>query len=341
MKHNLQKAGGIPDQRNFVIHAFRRVLPGIGGVGPAAVVIAQHKTYVNFITHNDQRVEEHEYLYDDFCAQYHPDFTAGHAQEAAKELYACSQFLPVVPPARENLKKILSEPEEKYMSAKTHASKIVKQAAKKAAKPEAKPKFIPIVAVDHQRRTMIVFERDEDVVRYIPLEIDGFDVKVIAVEEFDRWWKPLVSYPTERAAKLYASYAANLGATEAALKVLSSLTTLTQKEIEMATAKKAAKAATKSDAAKKAAANSKTGKAAKPAKEAKAAKTPAAPKEKKPTASAMFCDLIMAGGKTDDQIFKEVQKKFQLSDDKRSYVKWYRNKLTKDGKKPPAAKEAK
>lgn len=57
------------------------------------------------------------------------------------------------------------------------------------------------------------------------------------------------------------------------------------------------------------------------------------------SAAQMFQDLIMAGNLTDDKIFEKVQAKFGLSDDKRSYVAWYRNKLKKDGKKPPAAKE--
>jgi hypothetical protein len=61
-----------------------------------------------------------------------------------------------------------------------------------------------------------------------------------------------------------------------------------------------------------------------------------APRE---SAAGMFCELIMAGNLTDDKIFEKVQAKFGLSDDKRKYVAWYRNKLTKDGKKPPAAKE--
>lgn len=61
-----------------------------------------------------------------------------------------------------------------------------------------------------------------------------------------------------------------------------------------------------------------------------------APRE---TAAAMFCELIMGGKKTDDQIFAAVKAKFGLDDKKRSYVAWYRNKLKKDGKKPPEAKE--
>ena len=68
----------------------------------------------------------------------------------------------------------------------------------------------------------------------------------------------------------------------------------------------------------------------------KKAGKPVAPRE---TAAAMFQELIMDGKFTDDQIFAKVKAKFKLDDKKRSYVAWYRNKLGKDGKKPPTAKE--
>ena len=84
---------------------------------------------------------------------------------------------------------------------------------------------------------------------------------------------------------------------------------------------------------KAAAAVKETKKAATPAKTAAAAP---AQKEKKPSASAMFCELIMEGKLTDDQIFAAVQIEFKLDESKRSYVKWYRNDLKKKGKNPPA-----
>lgn len=71
----------------------------------------------------------------------------------------------------------------------------------------------------------------------------------------------------------------------------------------------------------------------------KAAKERKVTGEKRETAAALFQELIMAGTLTDDKIFAKVKDKFDLDDNKRSYVAWYRNKLTKDGKKPPAAKE--
>ena len=67
------------------------------------------------------------------------------------------------------------------------------------------------------------------------------------------------------------------------------------------------------------------------------AKPAAAPKPKKDrTVASVMRALIMAGGKTDDQIFAEVKAEFGLDDGKRGYVKWYRNDLIKKGEKPPA-----
>jgi hypothetical protein len=75
------------------------------------------------------------------------------------------------------------------------------------------------------------------------------------------------------------------------------------------------------------------------AKQAKADKKAKKPGEKKETAATMFQELIMTGNLTDDKIFEKVATKFGLDQKKRSYVAWYRNKLVKDGKKPPATKE--
>lgn len=49
------------------------------------------------------------------------------------------------------------------------------------------------------------------------------------------------------------------------------------------------------------------------------------------SSAAMFRRLILRGDLTDDQIFKEVQKAFGLADNRRAYVKWYRNDLVKKG----------
>lgn len=58
---------------------------------------------------------------------------------------------------------------------------------------------------------------------------------------FGREWNALVDYPVEKAAKLYVSYARQIGATQAAMNYLGELTTVTKEDITMATAKKTAK----------------------------------------------------------------------------------------------------
>ncbi|UOF79473.1 hypothetical protein [Caudoviricetes sp.] len=155
----------------------------------------------------------------------------------------------------------------------------------------------------------------------------------MSTERFDDEYRPLPDYPVERAAKLYAEYATQLGGSLEAMQALASFTTVTQKDIDMATAKKAA-AASKTTTAKKAVPAKKPipGRGAKP-------DTKKEPGEKKPSAANMFKELIMEGNLTDAKIFEKVQKAFGLDDNKRSYVKWYRNDLTKKGMKPPAAKE--
>ena len=191
-----------------------------------------------------------------------------------------------------------------------------------------------IVKADFNRHTCIELSRQAGVVKFIPLDILGMEVREMSSQEFDRTYKPIEDYPVEKAAKLYAEYATQLGGTPEAMKALADIIPLTSKEIEMATAKKAtsAKPETKSKPAAK---------SAKAPVVTEGSKAPAAKKEadeKKPSAANMFKELIMEGKKTDDQIFAAVQKAFGLDDNKRSYVKWYRNDLTKKGMNPPAAK---
>ena len=203
----------------------------------------------------------------------------------------------------------------------------------------------PRVCADGGRHTCIEVSRTEGVVKYIPLDILGFELLEMGADKFDAEYSQLADYPVEKAAKLYAEYAADVGGSLEAMQALASLTTLTPQEIEMATTKKAAKPAapaktTKAAPAKKTAAPAKAAatKAA-PAKKTAAPKASAAESgEKKPSAAQMFKDLIMEGKKTDDQIFAAVQKAFGLDDNKRGYVKWYRNDLDKKGMNPPAAK---
>jgi len=168
-------------------------------------------------------------------------------------------------------------------------------------------------------------------------------------QTFDDTYKPMKDYPVEKAAKLYAAYSADIGGSPEVMKALASIIPLSTQEIQMATAKKAsaAKAAKEETKPVKKVAAEKPAKAVvakkvvaeKPAKVAKAAPAKkAATGEKTHSAANMFKDLIMEGKLTDDQIFAKVQKEFNLDDNKRSYVRWYRNDLTKKGMNPPEAK---
>jgi len=243
------------------------------------------------------------------------------------------------------------------------------------------PKNAPqnvIIRADYHRHTCIELRRENGVVTYVPLGDGTIDVHTTGAEKFDAEFMHVMDdYPPEKAAQLYVQFALHLGATPEALTELGRLTTISKKEYDMATAKpvtegtkkpapavknappaakkattaaeKPAKAApavkTAPEAKEKAAPAAKTAPAKKTAPAAKkdSAKAPARrePGERKPSAASRFQDLIMEGKLTDDEIFATVKKEFSLSDDKRSYVAWYRNYLIKKGKTPPAMKEAK
>lgn len=229
-----------------------------------------------------------------------------------------------------------------------------RQQAPESSSKKTAPPVTAAVHADHQRRTAIEFDRDVDQVRYVSLDVEsGLSLSLASPKSFDDRFKPMVDYPVGKAAALYVEYARNLGATEQVMRMLGKLTNVTHEDIEMAAKKKAARAAAPVKADKKPA--KAAGKAAKAApvkdekkatKPAKAAKAPGEKKERGPTAAKKFQELLMQEGSkkgvckhTDDEIFAAVQKEFGLDDGKRSYVKWYRNYLTKQGQNPPAAKE--
>jgi hypothetical protein len=306
--------------------------------GHVALVTATEPTFVQLVIHNLYRVEVIELMHEDFCKLYHPDF-ASTPDKSAKELrnYCHTGLLPV-PPALELIERIISsQPSiEEITVMKTTAATKGKEA--KLAAQTSK------VHADFNRRTCIEISRDDGVVRYIPLTADGFEVETATIKEFEAKFKLLQDYPADKAAKLYAEYTKHLGATKEVMQHLAKLCNITDKEIQMATAKKAAKDSTK--AAAKPAAKAPAKKAAKPAAKAPAKKTAPA-KTTKPaandgapraSASQMFKDLIMEGKLTDDQIFAKVQAEYNLDEKKRGYVKWYRNDLEKKGMNPPAAK---
>lgn len=235
----------------------------------------------------------------------------------------------------------------------------------------------PTCHVDRSRRTCIVLERTKSHVKLIRLGTEdgylkSFEVESLDAKSFDGDWQQLPDYPADKAARLYAGYARDIGATEEAMHALAKLTTVTNEDITMATAKKAAAAVktpvkkgnlaqTNEEGTRKAALRTGTKKEDLPANgkakaEPKAAKKPAPAKAEKPkggvagkpgtktnalgieTAADMFRALIREGKLTDDEIFKKVQAKFSLTDNKRSYVGWYRNQLVKAGEKVPAKK---
>lgn len=216
----------------------------------------------------------------------------------------------------------------------------------------------PRVYVDRAKHTCIEVSRDKGIVYYIPLGAgDGLALEKCSLAKFDDLYKPATNYPVEKAARLYAEFAQNLGASKEAMKILAEICpTIINKEIEMATAKQASTVAKKAAAAVVAKANAKNPKEVKKPEVKKKVEPKAVASTKKPdpktvkiperresterreTAAHMFQDLIMEGKLTDNQIFAKVQDKFDLSDDKRTYVRWYRNKLAKSGKNPPKAK---
>ena len=191
----------------------------------------------------------------------------------------------------------------------------------------------PAVCADRERRTCLALSGNGSTVEFIPLSIEnGFNIETMSRKTFDGLYQQMVDYPPSRCAALYAQYAMTAGASAEAMEALGRLTKLTQKEIEMATTKKASVAK----------AEKVTETAAKPEKAAKAPKVAAEkPAVKKPSAAQMFKDLIMTGKFTDEQIFEKVQVEHGLDDKKFSYVAWYRKDLIKKGETVPEPKIAK
>lgn len=246
---------------------------------------------------------------------------------------------------------------ERYLDQPPTLAEVTVKAPKKAATITG-----PLVRADYYRHTCLELSRTETTVTYIPLGDGTLDVHTAGIESFEEEFMHVMpDYPVEKAAQLYVQFGLHLGATPAAMKELGRFVNISKKEYDMATAKPVTEGATKTKpapavknppAAKKATtaaakpaakaddpAAKKTAPAAKPA--AKTAPAKREPVERKPSAASRFQDLIMEGKLTDDEIFAAVKKEFSLSDEKRSYVSWYRNHLIKKGKNPPAAKEAK
>lgn len=186
--------------------------------------------------------------------------------------------------------------------------------------------FIVVVA-DYQGRTALQLDRNVSTVTYVPFDTAGIHLTYMQTPKFDERYKPLERYPVEKAAAKYVEFCRDYGSTQDVLDWLGRVVNIKPEDADMAKKKMATKAGPSSAGG----GGAKGGGAKR-----------AAGGERKPTAAQMFQELIMSpGGRTDDQIFAEVKKKFGLDDKKRGYVAWYRNHLKKAGKNPPAPKEAK
>ena len=191
---------------------------------------------------------------------------------------------------------------------------------------QALARSIAMVHCGPENKSAIELRRTDELVTYIPHASHGFCVERKPIDPFDALYKPIADYPTGRAAKLFVGFTLQLGGTSEALAELSNLVHVTDEEKQMAIQKLAGNKSTKDTSAQTAKSNGERG-----------VKAERKPRE---SAASMFKALIMEGRWTDDEIFAKTQEAFSLSDDKRSYVAWYRNSLKKGGENPPPAKGA-
>ena len=191
---------------------------------------------------------------------------------------------------------------------------------------QAKARSHTMVVTAYGGRTALELSRSKGIVTYIPHAPEGLELVQKDIAEFDKVYKPMVDYPTGRAAKLYIGFSQDLGATKEAMGALSTLVSVTAEEMQMAQKKK------KQDGP----ATAEVTKESKP-KEPKAAK-PKTGGPKKVSAASMYRELLPLGKFTDDEIFAKVQKETGCEDKCRVHVSWYRGKLRKDGMKIPDAK---
>lgn len=329
--------------------------------GFETVVVRADEQHVTLITHDLFVTRLHEVPWAEFCVDYVFD-PAWNPEKNALQLRNTMRTI------ASKIGKGAALELEHYLDNPPTMNEVPVNKPKKTTAPSGAR-----VCADYYRHSCIELRRDEQAVDYILLSSDGgLTVERAGIESFDEAYKPMDTYPVPQAARLYVEFARHLGATEEAMRELAQFTTISEKELKMATAKApgAADGATKKPTpAVKNAPATKTVPAAKKATEkpAVAAKTaapkptttavktsgvkqvaktavtkePKAPKDKTPTAASRFQELIMEGKLSDHEIFLKVQKEFDLDDDKRGYVSWYRNYLTKKGKNPPAAKEEK
>lgn len=167
--------------------------------------------------------------------------------------------------------------------------------------------------VDYGSRTCVAI-RNGPLVTWVELDTDGLSAQTAPAKMFDERFKELLP-DVKQAFAFFKDYAVNhYGCDKDVLELLEKVVTLTEKEKTMAKAKSKKVNGTAEGKGR-------------------------GVKTRGPSAAGMFKELIMAGKLSDDAIFKCVQDKFGLADNKRGYVAWYRNALKNSGQKPPAAKD--
>lgn len=209
------------------------------------------------------------------------------------------------------------------------------------------------LVMDAEGRTAIKLSEEKTEVAFIPMAAEGLYVTYTSPSVFRTRYphsqhdpkspRSLQGATVMAAARCFVVHSTFCGAEPRAVEALEQLVPITKHEKEriheMSTKKPEPTTKTKPTKAKPEKTVSTTSKAsaAKPAKS-----TSSKPDgERKPKPSVTFRELIIQGKLTDDQIFAEVQKRHpEVTEDKRSYVAWYRNDLRKKGENPPAQKKS-
>lgn len=197
----------------------------------------------------------------------------------------------------------------------------------KVTKAQQKVRERSMVVSTIDGRTALKLRETETAVTYIPYSIAGLTVDRMAPATFKSQYRDVPNYPTPRCATLYLQFAQDVGATGEAMEEISKLIDIPPKMragiLEQLESNKATKDVVKS------------------VKAGKHGNVKVQKKQKsRETAASMFRGLILEGALTDDEIFAKVQDEFGLSENKRSYVNYYRRELQKKGEAAPSIAEA-
>lgn len=163
-------------------------------------------------------------------------------------------------------------------------------------------------------------------VKFITLDIEnGLFMSEESPDNFHKVYTVHPKYPIKRASDLFSSYGKTVGATQDVIEALAGLSktsveslqisTTVRDEIEKTTPSRYNKEEHKPDVTPK-----------KKSKKRSKGKT-----GEYSSAAAMFRSLLTEGELDDDGVFKAVQDEFDLDDNRKGYVKWYKKKLVDDG----------